>query len=47
VEGEVVTCLWHGSSFDVKNGNVLTPPARTGVSSYRVRVSGSDIEVEV
>ncbi len=47
VEGEVVTCPWHGSSFDVKSGNVLRPPARTGVSSYRVRVSGSDIEVEV
>lgn len=47
LEGEVVTCPWHGSKFNVKSGDVLTPPARTGVSSYRVRVSGSDIEVEV
>lgn len=47
LEGDVVTCPWHGSKFNVKNGNVLTPPARSAVSSYRVRVSGSDLEVEV
>ncbi|MCZ6480183.1 MAG: Rieske (2Fe-2S) protein [Candidatus Methylomirabilales bacterium] len=47
VEGQVVTCPWHGSKFDVRSGDVLTAPARTGVSSYRVRVSGSDVEVEV
>ena len=47
VEGEAVMCPWHGSTFNVKSGDVLTPPARTGVSSYRVRVTGSDIEVEV
>jgi len=47
IEGEVVTCPWHGSKFRVKTGEVLTPPARTGVSSYPVRVEGSDIEVEI
>jgi nitrite reductase/ring-hydroxylating ferredoxin subunit len=47
VEGQVVTCPWHGSKFDVRSGDVITAPARTGVSSYRVRVSGSDIEMEV
>ncbi|MBW8057571.1 MAG: non-heme iron oxygenase ferredoxin subunit [candidate division NC10 bacterium] len=47
VEGEVVTCPWHGSKFNVTSGDVLTPPAGNGVSSYRVRVSGSDVEIEV
>jgi nitrite reductase/ring-hydroxylating ferredoxin subunit len=47
IEGEVVTCPWHGSKFQIKTGEVLTPPARTGVSSYPVRVEGSDIEVEL
>ncbi|MFQ5847394.1 MAG: Rieske (2Fe-2S) protein [Candidatus Methylomirabilales bacterium] len=47
VEGEVVTCPWHGSKFSAKSGDVLTPPAQTGVSSYHVRVSGVDIEVEI
>ena len=47
VEGETVTCPWHGSKFDIKTGAVLAPPATTGVASYRVRVSGLDVEVEV
>ena len=47
VEGEVVTCPWHGSKFNVTTGEVLEAPARTGVSSHRVRLTGTDIEVEV
>lgn len=47
VEGEAVTCPWHGSRFNVTSGDVLTPPARTGVFSYPVRVEASDIEVEI
>jgi nitrite reductase/ring-hydroxylating ferredoxin subunit len=47
IEGDVVTCPWHGAKFRVSSGEVLGPPARTGVSSYRVRVNGSDIEIEV
>ena len=47
IEGEQVTCPWHGSIFNVKSGEVLGPPARTGVASYNVRVEGTDIEVEV
>ena len=47
VEGETVTCPWHGSKFDIKTGALIASPAATGVSSYRVRVSGLDVEVEV
>ena len=47
VEGDVVTCPWHGAKFRIASGEVLGPPARAGVSSYPVRVNGSDIEVEV
>jgi 3-phenylpropionate/trans-cinnamate dioxygenase ferredoxin subunit len=45
--GEEVICPWHGSRFDVKTGSVLTPPARQGVRSFPVRISGDDVEVEV
>jgi nitrite reductase/ring-hydroxylating ferredoxin subunit len=31
----------------VKTGSVLTPPARQGVRSFPVRISGDDVEVEV
>ena len=47
VEGVEVTCPWHGAVFDVTTGQVLGPPAASNVSSYLVRIEGSDIEVEV
>jgi 3-phenylpropionate/trans-cinnamate dioxygenase ferredoxin subunit len=47
VVGEEVICPWHGSRFNVKTGLVLTPPARQGVESFPVRVTGDDVEVEV
>ncbi|MBI2113666.1 MAG: non-heme iron oxygenase ferredoxin subunit [candidate division NC10 bacterium] len=47
VQGDVVTCPWHGAKFKVTGGDVLGPPARAGVVSYPTRITGSDIEVEV
>ena len=47
LEGAEVTCPWHGAKFDIPTGAVLGSPAREGVKSYRVRVTGADIEVEV
>src|SRR5262249_7004594 len=38
--GEVVTCPWHGAQFNVKTGDVLAPPAPTGVRSFPVQVQG-------
>src|SRR5262245_44009209 len=50
-EGEVaetkVTCPWHAAEFDLKSGEVLSPPAFEGVKSYKVVVEGNDIKVEV
>ena len=45
VEGTVVTCPWHGATFDVTTGNVLGPPAAEGVAHYNVQVDGNDIKV--
>ncbi|MGH7432314.1 MAG: Rieske (2Fe-2S) protein [Candidatus Methylomirabilales bacterium] len=47
LEGEVVTCPWHGSTFNVTTGAVLTAPARKGVSRYTVRDSAGELSVEV
>jgi nitrite reductase/ring-hydroxylating ferredoxin subunit len=41
-----VTCPWHGAQFDIRTGNVLTPPAPSGVPSYKVVVEGDEIKVE-
>ncbi len=47
VEGESVTCPWHGAQFNIKTGAVLGPPAAKPVTQYNVRVQGNDVEVEV
>lgn len=47
VSGNEVTCPWHGAKFDVRTGEVMGPPAPRAVARYGVRVTGTDIEVEV
>jgi glycine betaine catabolism B len=47
VSGHEVTCPWHGSTFDIRTGEVVSPPAQRAVARYGVRVTGTDVEVEV
>jgi len=42
-----VTCPWHEADFDLKTGDVLSPPAFEGVKSYKVVVEGNDVKVEL
>jgi nitrite reductase/ring-hydroxylating ferredoxin subunit len=47
IEGHEVTCPWHGARFDVRTGEVLSPPAYEDLQRYNVRVIGNEIEIEV
>ena len=47
VDGGKVICPWHDAAFDLKTGDVLSPPAFEGVKSYRVVVEGNDVKVEL
>ena len=47
IEGHEVTCPWHGAKFDIRTGEVLADPAYDAVGRHNVRVTGTDIEVEV
>lgn len=55
IEGENVTCPWHGATFHVVSGKTLEPPAGErmgppvdrGIVRYAVRLIGPDVEVEV
>ncbi len=47
VQGTMVTCPWHGATFDITNGNVLSPPADEQVKSYRVQIDGDEISIEI
>ncbi len=47
LEGNTVTCPLHGAEFDVTTGKNLTPPAPSGVPSYKVRVEGNEVQIEI
>ena len=47
LEGTTVTCPWHGASFEVRTGKNLTPPAPNEVPSYKVRIEGNEVQVEI
>ncbi len=45
LEGETLTCPWHGGQFDVKTGEVLGPPPQEDIPTYQVKVEGTDIKI--
>lgn len=46
LDGDVVTCPWHGWRYNVKTGtNVMLPTAK--VANYQVKVEGNDVMVAV
>ncbi|RMG51372.1 MAG: non-heme iron oxygenase ferredoxin subunit [Acidobacteria bacterium] len=47
IDGDEVTCPWHGARFKISTGEVLGPPAQSDVATYTVRVQGDDIEIEI
>jgi nitrite reductase (NADH) small subunit len=47
LEGEVVSCPWHGPTFSVTTGAVLSPPAQRRVTHYPLRESGREFSVEL
>jgi len=47
LEGCRIMCPRHGAFFDVTTGAALTPPAVMPVATFKVRLEGNDIYVEV
>jgi nitrite reductase/ring-hydroxylating ferredoxin subunit len=45
--GATVTCVCHGSEFDVRTGGVLAPPARMPLKVYPIRVEGDVLRIEL
>ncbi len=46
LDGEVVTCPWHGWEFNVKTGVSVNNPSAC-VASYPVVVDGDEIQVDL
>ncbi len=47
VEDEAIRCACHGALFDLATGEPLEGPADEPVRTFRTRVSGERVEVEV
>ena len=45
LEGTNVVCPCHGSEFDVRTGEVVTPPATRPVATYEVVVENGEVRV--
>ncbi len=47
LDGSVVVCPCHGSEFDVRTGDVLTPPALDPLPIYETRMDGDELLVRL
>ena len=47
VEGDVLTCPWHGSKFNITNGSVLKGPAEKELKKYPVTIKDSSVFIEL
>ncbi|MCX2981936.1 non-heme iron oxygenase ferredoxin subunit [Halieaceae bacterium IMCC14734] len=47
LKGHKILCPLHGAAFDVRDGTALTRPATKPLCSYRVKVLGDDILIEL
>lgn len=45
LEGEIVTCPWHFSRFNVRTGDVIDGVTDEAVQVYEVRVEGDQVQV--
>src|SRR5919201_5835110 len=45
LEGEIVTCPWHFSRFNVRTGEIVESPAEEVVAVYEVKVEDGDVLV--
>ncbi len=55
IEGENVSCPWHGATFHIMSGRTLEPPAGEkmgppvdkGIACYPVRIVGTEVKIEI
>src|SRR4249919_2250009 len=46
LEGYEIECPWHGSKFDVRTGEVTSPPASEPEPAYEIKVDGDDVLIK-
>lgn len=46
VEGDDITCPFHGARFCIKTGQVLSPPACEDLTTWETRIVDGEIQVK-
>ena len=46
LDGYEIECPWHGSKFDVRTGEVTSPPATEPESTYEIKIDGNNILIK-
>jgi 3-phenylpropionate/trans-cinnamate dioxygenase ferredoxin subunit len=47
LNGDVITCPYHGAQFCIKSGEVMSPPAFEDLPTFEVRVVGEMVQVKI
>jgi nitrite reductase/ring-hydroxylating ferredoxin subunit len=47
IDGDVVECNFHNGQFDIKSGEIVSPPCMTPVKTYTTAVEGGTVFIEV
>src|SRR5437762_11287891 len=47
IDGDVVECNFHNGQFDIKTGEIVSPPCMIPVKTYRATVEGGAVFIEV
>ncbi|GAC1668452.1 MAG: non-heme iron oxygenase ferredoxin subunit [Ktedonobacteraceae bacterium] len=47
LDGNILTCPWHGAQFNVRTGRVLRGPARQDLQTYPVKIENDSILVSI
>jgi naphthalene 1,2-dioxygenase system ferredoxin subunit len=47
LDGDVIECPLHAGRFEVKTGKGLGPPIPCDLKTYRLRVVGGDIQIDL
>ncbi len=47
IDGDVVECNFHNGQFDIKTGEVVSPPCMIPVKTYPTKVEGGLVVIEV
>ncbi|MGH2498453.1 MAG: Rieske (2Fe-2S) protein [Ktedonobacteraceae bacterium] len=47
LDGEILTCPWHGAQFNITTGKVLRGPARQDIATYPVKVEDNAVFVSL